>query len=287
MSTLPTRHLQRDFFIADIVDVMPKNDLGSMEHPLFALRSGIRTIRRYEWKGTTVTIEPGIHGQATIHDKDIWIYCLSQAVEALNRDRSDISKRIRFIAYDFLVSTNRTTSGLGYQRLTEALRRLSTTRIETNIKSAGYQERSSFGLIESWRIVKRDAQNRLVSVEVELPEWLWRAIETKQVLTLSRDYFRLRSPLERRLYELARKHCGNKAHWRISIPSLYFKSGSTSSIKRFRQNLKQLIAHDNLPDYRISLDSKRDMVIFYARAVKGSQLQLQHLINPTRGFTSI
>jgi len=26
---------------------------------------------------------------------------------------------------------------------------------------------------------------------------------------ISNDYFRLRRPLERRLYEIARKHCGN------------------------------------------------------------------------------
>ncbi|WP_443019818.1 replication initiator protein A [Sphingobium sp. CAP-1] len=28
------------------------------------------------------------------------------------------------------------------------------------------------------------------------------------MLTLNRRYFRLRKPLERRLYEIARKHCG-------------------------------------------------------------------------------
>ncbi|MCA9184408.1 MAG: replication initiator protein A [Pirellulaceae bacterium] len=31
------------------------------------------------------------------------------------------------------------------------------------------------------------------------------------MLTLHRDYFRLRKPLERRVYEIARKHCGPKA----------------------------------------------------------------------------
>jgi hypothetical protein len=39
----------------------------------------------------------------------------------------------------------------------------------------------------------------------------------KEVLTLHRDYFRLRKPLERRMYELARKHCGQQATWSICL----------------------------------------------------------------------
>ena len=51
---------------------------------------------------------------------------------------------------------------------------------------------------------------RLRYLEVTLCEWLFRAIESAEVLPISRDYFRLRRPLDRRLYELARKHCGQQ-----------------------------------------------------------------------------
>ena len=37
MSLLPDRHPQKDFFILDIADVVPKDDTASMEHPLFSL----------------------------------------------------------------------------------------------------------------------------------------------------------------------------------------------------------------------------------------------------------
>ena len=36
----PIKHVQPDFFVADILDAMPKDDLASMEHPIFALKEG-------------------------------------------------------------------------------------------------------------------------------------------------------------------------------------------------------------------------------------------------------
>ena len=37
MPLLPDRHPQKDFFILDISDVVPMDDMASMEHPLFSL----------------------------------------------------------------------------------------------------------------------------------------------------------------------------------------------------------------------------------------------------------
>ena len=79
----PDRHIQRDFFIADISDAAPKDDTASMEHPLFALRAGDKRIRTYERGNYKVEIQPGPYGRATIHDKDVWIYCISQLMELL------------------------------------------------------------------------------------------------------------------------------------------------------------------------------------------------------------
>src|SRR3546814_10297510 len=45
-------------------------------------------------------------------------------------------------------------------------------------------------------------------VEVRLSDWVFNAIRSNEVLTLNRQYFRIRKPLARRLYEIARKHCG-------------------------------------------------------------------------------
>lgn len=285
MSTVltPLRHRQGDFFVADILDVSPKDDTASMEHPLFALKAGDRRVRTYERNGVTVTIKPGHDGCATIHDKDVWIYCISQLVEAMNRGREDVSRTVRFTAYDFLVTTNRPTSGVGYQRMAEALGRLSGTRIETNIETAGYREKAGFGLVDSWRVIEKSPKDeRMVAVEVTLPDWLYRSVRARHVLTLSRDYFRIRKPLDRRIYELARKHCGHQRKWRVSLTTLHQKSGSTASMKEFRRLLRELAQANDLPDYRIVLDAEADAVTFYARAPKGAMAQLKDLIGKPR-----
>jgi len=274
---VPRRHRQGDFFIADILDAIPKGDMASMEHPLFALKAGDRRVRTYERNGVTVTVKPGHDGCATIHDKDLWIYCISQLVEAMNRGREDVGRVVRFTAYDFLVTTNRRTDGDSYKRMGDALGRLVGTRIETNIETDGRRERAGFGLVDSWRVIERDHDDRMVAVEVTLPDWLWRAVKAKHVLTLSREYFRIRKPLDRRLYELARKHCGTQPKWRVSIKTLHEKSGSTDALRNFRGAVKKLAESDDLPDYRMAFDAEADAVTFYARAPKGAKAQVADL----------
>ena len=264
---LPERYKQLDFFVADIFDAAPKDDTASMEHPIFALRAGDTRTRRYENGDTWLEVEPSAKGLATIHDKDLWIYCISQLVEAMNRGRKDISRTVRFTAYDFLVTTNRPTSGLAYERMIEMFNRLAGTRIRTNFETAGRRERAWFGLLDSARVIERAGDGRMIAVEVTLPDWLYRAVQEMQVLTLHRDYFRLRKPLDRRIYELARKHCGRQQQWRVSIKKLYEKSGSSSALKKFRFSLKALANSDELPGYRVSFDADKDQVTFRPRPV--------------------
>src|SRR5216683_1262751 len=99
---LPDRHPTRDFFIADILDWALKDDRHSMEHPMFSLskKPDLR-IRHYEHNGNSITIAPGAYGLATIWDKDILIYLISQIVEGLNQGREDAkSRKVRFRVYD-------------------------------------------------------------------------------------------------------------------------------------------------------------------------------------------
>ena len=63
---------------------------------------------------------------------------------------------------------------------------------------------------------------------------MFNAIEANEVLTLHPDYFRLRKPLERRIYEIVRKHCGNKQSWRIGTKLLLKKTGSQTPLWKFR-----------------------------------------------------
>ncbi|MEH6645917.1 replication initiator protein A [Sulfitobacter sp.] len=264
---LPDRHPTADFLVCDVFDASLKDDLGSMEHPIFSLSTRPdRRILSYEHNGTTLEITPSVRGRATIHDKDIIIYCISQLMAAVNQGRA-ISRVLHLRAHDLLVATNRETSGDSYARLREAFERLAGTRITTNLTAGGVEITSGFGLIESWEIVRRARGGRMVSVMVTISEWLYHAVLSKSVLTLSRDYFRLRKPLERRIYELARKHCGRQPEWRISVATLHKKSGSASPVRVFRAALRRMIVDGNLPDYEMYEDPGDVMVFVRADPV--------------------
>jgi plasmid replication initiation protein len=276
---MPERHPTADFFICDVFDALPKDDIASMEHPLFSLSTRPdRRILSYAHNGVDITVVPSMRGLATIHDKDILIYCISQLMAALNAGRA-ISRRLTLKAHDLLVATNRETSGDGYKRLREAFERLAGTRITTNMETGGQEVTTGFGLIESWQIVRASKGGRMASVSVVLSEWLFRAVESKSVLTLSTDYFRLRKPLERRIYELARKHCGRQKSWRVSVEVLLKKSGSASPRRVFRKMIRDMIAADHLPDYQMS-EEEGDLIRFTARgSVLDDGLQLPPLSN--------
>ncbi|MEL7255333.1 MAG: replication initiator protein A [Pseudomonadota bacterium] len=250
----------RGFFVCDIFDASPKDDLGTMEHPIFSLSTKPdRRILSYVHNDVTVGVTPSVRGRATIHDKDILIYCISQLMAALNAGRA-ISRTLQIKAHDLLVATRRDTSGDGYARLRDAFERLAGTRITTNLSTGGVEVTQGFGLIESWEIVRKARGGRMVSVMVTLSEWIFRAVQSKAVLTLSRDYFALRKPLERRIYELARKHCGRQPEWRVSVTTLHKKSGSAAPLRVFRAALRRMMQADLLPDYTLT-EAPGDLVL--------------------------
>src|SRR5271168_3981490 len=263
---IPAKHSNGDLFICDVADAALKDLIPQMEHPFFSLSKKPETaIRRYEHNGNWLEIVPSVKGLATIYDKDILIYCISQLMEKLKRNLP-VGHRIRITSHDLLVFTNRGTAGKDYQALCEALDRLAGTRIKTNIRTGDEEQLDSFGLIDAASIRRKHGlDGRLLWVEIKLSEWVYNAIRGQEVLTLHRDYFRLGKPLERRVYELGRKHCGRQSTWTISVETLLKKSGSQSVITRFRQMVKHIAQHDHLPDYRVTFDEKTDNVTFFNR----------------------
>lgn len=271
------RHPNRDFFLADLFDYALKDDGASMEAPIFTL-STKPDLSVWRWvskdESRSVNVTPSVLGRATQHDKDVLIYVVSQLTEALNRGREDAKNRVvRFTVYDFLVTTNRGVGGDDYKRLQEGFERLAGTRIKTDIKTGGQRVKENFGIIDKYKIVERSPDDeRMIAVEITLSEWLYNAVQAHEVLTIHPDYFRLRKPIARRLYELARKHCGHQTQWQISLMLLHEKSGSRGSIYEFHEAIKGISAEDCLPEYRVSLSQSGRVsevkVTFYTRDMK-------------------
>jgi len=208
---------------------------------------------------------PSVLGLPTVFDKDVLIYCISKLVDMKNEGR-EIGPCIRLTTHDLLVQTNRPTNNLGYERLAPALDRLKGVTVKTNIKTGDSITTRGFGLISEYEYNRKGSifADRLRYLEIALSPWLFRAIEACEVLPISRSYFRLRRPLDRRIYEIVRKHCGQQAQWRVSLEVLQKKSGSNSPAKKFAFYMRHLTHSNHLPDYTLTLEDGQ--AVFWKRA---------------------
>ena len=92
-------------------------------------------------------------------------------------------------------------------------------------------------------------------LEITLNDWTFRAlVKDRRVLSINPAYFDLTGGLERRLYEIARKHVGRQAEWKVSLLLLAKKCGTMQrNLRRFKFDLKELAELDRLPDYQMFL----------------------------------
>ena len=269
----PAAPIQPDLFtVMNVVSDWPvKDDMATMEHPIFALSKSPETrIRDYSRGGKVFKVIPSVVGAPTIFDKDLMIYLISMVMEA-RKDGKPVSRRIRMNVTSFLKGTNRSTGGASYVRVVEMCRRLAGARIETNINTTETERTRGFGMLEEYDILSETKNGKgALELEVVLSEWIWRAVSDFDVLTLNHDYFKLTQALERRVYELGRKHCGNQGWWIVGLELLREKVGSEQSPRKWKQEIKAMAAANELPDYRLFLDEsvKPNQVIFLNRTTK-------------------
>jgi plasmid replication initiation protein len=276
-----TGERQIELFVPEIQSWTLKDDLASMEVPLFSLsKTPDMAIREYKRGNKTLRVIPSGIGAANVFDHDLLIYIGSQIVEAKNRGLP-ITQRVLVDSYDFLMGTERGDGRTSFENIAGMLRRLRGTTIETNILTGGKRVTDGFGIIADYKIVsqktsrhKKTAKKpemdveRVLSFEVIVSDWFWNGLLEYEVLTLDRRYFSLTSSVQRRLYEVARKHCGtDKAVWKINIDDMADKIGYKAERYKFRSDLREIIAADPLPDYQIALEKKGkdEFVVVYTK----------------------
>ena len=69
--------------------------------------------RRYENGDKWVEVHPGFKGLATIYDKDILIYCISQLIAKMKEGVTP-SPYVKIVAKDLLIFINRSVGGKDY-----------------------------------------------------------------------------------------------------------------------------------------------------------------------------
>lgn len=221
-----------------VIGASLKSDLNTIEAPIFSLQKKIDT-KQFTWiKGSQkLTVTPGKYGRPTIWDKDIILYLLGQVAAVINREGIPV-RTIRTTEHDILLASKRGTGGASYMRLENALRRLRNTSIETNMQAGDFTEVSEFSLIQEWKIIKSITTKQAVCVEITLSEWLYRSAISMKLKTYHSEYFSIPGGLERRLYEIFRRHLGNSSAWIIGEKKLFHKVGGRGNIRKFRHKLK-------------------------------------------------
>jgi len=270
MALTKQRHNNADFFIADVFDGTPlKNDIASMESPFFTLskKPDLRTI---EYRNGNVEIDINPHfklGLPTIFDKDLLLYCCSILMSEVNLGRTP-PQTFYISSHDFFIATNRMTNGQSYELFKKALDRLAGCYIKTNVMTNKTLMVDGFSLLKYSFIDSLKVKNRSIKVKISLCDWFYNSIVGREILSMNRDYFRLGKPLERRLYEIARKHCGNQKAWSIALEKLFEKSGSRDRLAKFKAALKVIIEDNDIPDYRYSLDAKDKVTVFRTNTIE-------------------
>ncbi|MET3109112.1 plasmid replication initiation protein [Oxalobacteraceae bacterium GrIS 1.18] len=279
---------QLELFLANLVDYSLKDDRDTMEMPVFSL-STKPDMQVWKWQSVdgrrSVEVEPSRLGRATMHDKDFLIFLTSQIMATI-KDGETLPQRVRFQLADYFFVTKKkvnkrasrvqnatTTIELDennqpikplskdpYQLAEEALDRLKFTSVKIRTKNdRGGRRVDAISFIGNWSIVERSpGDGRATIIEVEISEWLRKVVEEKSVLTIAPTYFELRKPLEKRLYEIGKKHCGNQTEWLIGEAELQQKCGSRAEAREFRRMMKEIIKDNNIPDYGIEPKLKAD-----------------------------
>jgi plasmid replication initiation protein len=260
-----------------------------MEHPLFSLSSkkDMETVTYVNGDKWLKVVPQGELGRATIHDRAVLLYIISQCIAAQNDGKAidRANRRIRVNAYDMLVATNRSTSGRGYKLLENAFSRLQGTQIQTNITQGGGEKIEWFSLVDKISMLRgsendRTSDGKMFDVEVTLSDWLFDAIEQNYVLTMHRDYFRLRKPIERRLYEIARKHCGKQKKWQIGLLLLAKKAGTKSKLREFKRMIQKVISDGVIPEYDFVLTGDL-LTVRPKKTVVGNSISLPQILPDT------
>lgn len=259
-------------FVSDVLSWNPKGERHTMEHPFFSLSKNKDTkTRHYESADgkAQLTVTPSVLGIPTIWDKDLLIYTATLIREAMNAGRlGSENQAIRVDTANFMEATAKGDGSRQRKALMDTLKRLKGCTMETTIETNGTHYIKGFSLLDNYEVAVITKTGKVASLEIKVCDWLYGAIwnDTQEMLSINRDYFRLEGGIERRLYELAKKHCGRQPFWKVGIESLWKKSGSTAVLKEFRRKIfKGQVDLGTLPDYRVILKPEIDQVWFFSK----------------------
>jgi plasmid replication initiation protein len=254
---------QFDLFLPTIVDLRFRDQKDTMERPFFSLSKSKR-MKPIEYvnenDGIFVNVQPHQdYGMATIWDADILIWAASVLCDMKNRGTNDIPRELKFQPHDLLRAISRSTGGRDYAQLRDALERLKTTVVTTNIRVLRGKKNVMFSWIDGWEdlIDSHTKESRGMSLTVS--DWFYKGVtEDGGILSIDPQYFQITGGRERWLYRVARKHAGGNGAdgFAISMPVLFEKSGAEGTYRRFKFEILRIVQRNDLPGFSLSVISE-------------------------------
>lgn len=249
-----------DFFVPTLTGKGTRDSQGIMDVATFRLskkEKRVGEILRHELSDGYVEVSAGAHGMATVWDYDIVLMMVSHLTEAMDLYRegkgSKPSRVFRPRTTDILQFARRGDGSRQAEEIEAALDRLRNTTIKTRRDKGKLRITEAEGLITRYRVLSRTDTKKIRLVEIEVPEWIYREVVSSKrptVLSVHPDYFLIRSGIGRFIYRLARR-CAGQSSAKWSFETLYKRSGSSGTAKRFFQNLRAVIQSNNLPEYTL------------------------------------
>ncbi len=210
-----------------------------------------------------------IGGMASVWDYDIVLMAISYLTDAMNRHRAGQGDKpgraFRPNASEILKFCRRSDGGRQYEEIEAALQRLKSTTIRivrTRPGKGGRPMRSAVGegLLNRYEVLSYADTGHVAMVEIEVPNWIYREVveaNNPEVLTVHPAFFLIEPGIGRFLYRLARRAAG-KTQARWAYRTIYERSGSTGTFKKFTFFLRDLIKSDDLPEYRLAEDAGKE-----------------------------
>jgi len=261
----PPGDAQPDFFVPTLYDVGTKDSRSIMDVAVFRLSKKDRRageVIHYNLSNGHVTVSAGAAGMASVWDYDLVLMAVSHLTEAMNRFREGKGEKpgrvFRPHVADMLKFCRRADCGKQKDDLVETCLRLNTTHVavqRTRKAKNGRPETVSEGepLISRYKIIKSES-GKPEYIEIELADWMYREItegKNPDVLTVHPDYFLIDPGIGRFVYRLARQAAGKRqAKW--SFKTIFERSGSTGTFKKFAFTLRKLIEANDMPEYVLS-----------------------------------
>lgn len=254
---------QVDLFLPQLTALPLRDQRETMERPFFSLskRKRLKPID-YVSPDRKVTVHVSAnseYGLATIYDLDILIYCASVLMEYKRRGANEVPQTLNIVPYDMLKTLKRDSGGRAYELLGNALDRLQSTTVKTNIRSGDAVE-TTFSWIDSYSQLK-DPSGTVRGMRITLAKWFYDGVLMEGgVLAIDTAYFSLTGGRERWLYRVARKHAGGagKDGFAISMPTLFEKSAAEGDYRRFKFEMTKIVKADALPGYSLDIESRPD-----------------------------